>query len=193
MLSQAGGRGYRSVPVSYSLVRMPLSIDPATAGDVPLLVQFIRELAAYERLETQVVATDGDLRRWLFGERPVAEAVIAREDGAPVGFALYFPVFSTFLGRPGLYLEDLFVREAARGRGVGRALLGHVAKVAVDRGWGRVDWSVLEWNEPAIAFYRRLGAEPMTEWRVWRLSGEPLARLGAGGGRTGIAPESSPE
>ena len=170
---------------------MPLTIDAAVAGDVPLLLQFIRDLAAYERLDSQVVATEDDLRRWLCGERPVAEAAIARERGEPVGFALYFPVFSTFLGRPGMYLEDLFVRESARGRGVGRALIAHVAKVAVDRGWGRVEWSVLDWNAPAIAFYSRLGAEGLDDWRRWRLTGKPLERLAAEGGQTGVKPGSN--
>jgi len=169
---------------------MSVSIDPAVTDDVPLLLQFIRELAVYERLESQVVATEGDLRRWLFGERPCAEAVIAREGRDPVGFALFFPVFSTFGGRPGIYLEDVFVRESARGRGVGRALLAYVASVAVDRGWGRVEWSVLEWNAPAIAFYSRLGAEGLDDWRRWRLTGEPLERLAGGGGQTGVRPGS---
>jgi len=178
---------------------MSLSIDPAVTDDVPLLLQFIRELAVYERLGSQVVATDADLRRWLFGERPAAEAVIAREGRDPVGFALFFPVFSTFLGRPGIYLEDVFVRESARGRGVGRTLLAQVARTAVERGWGRVEWSVLEWNAPAIAFYRRLGAEGMDDWRRWRLTGEPLERLAAGGvrrrsdgGQTGVRRGSDP-
>jgi GNAT superfamily N-acetyltransferase len=161
-----------------------LSIVPATAADVPLVLQFIRDLAVYERLESKVVATEADLQRWLFGTERVAEAVIARDGEEALGFALFFPVFSTFLGRPGIYLEDLFIRESARGRGVGRALLTHLARLAVSRGWGRVDWSVLDWNEPAIAFYRRIGAEPQSEWRIWRLSGAALERLAQEGVRS---------
>jgi GNAT superfamily N-acetyltransferase len=156
---------------------VPVSIDPARAADVPLLLEFIRDLAVYERLEAKVVATEGDLHRWLFGETRVIEAVIARENGEPVGFALFFPSFSTFLGRPGIYLEDLFVRESARGRGIGRALVAHLAKLTVQRGWGRLEWSVLDWNAPAIGFYRRLGAEVLDDWRVCRLTGEALERL----------------
>ena len=157
---------------------MSLSIEPAVADDVPLVLEFIRELAEFEKLADRVVATEADLRRWLFGGNPVAEAVIAREGGTALGFALFFPVFSTFLGRPGIYLEDLFVREAARGQGVGRALLTYLAKLAVGRGWGRVEWAVLDWNAPAIAFYRRLGAEVLEHWRVCRLTGQALERLG---------------
>ena len=157
---------------------MSLSIEPAVPDDVPLVLEFIRELAEYEKLADRVVATEADLRRWLFGEKPVAEAVIAREGGTALGFALFFPVFSTFLGRPGIYLEDLFVREAARGQGVGRALLTYLATLAVGRGWGRVEWAVLDWNAPAIAFYRRLGAEVLEHWRVCRLTGQALERLG---------------
>jgi GNAT superfamily N-acetyltransferase len=154
-----------------------LTIEPATRADVPLVLQFIRDLAEYERLSDKVVATEGDIDRWMFGERAVAEAVIARDSGAPVGFALFFPVFSTFLGRPGIYLEDLFVREDARGRGFGRALVVYLAKLAVDRGWGRVEWSVLDWNAPAIGFYERLGAQILSEWRLCRLTGDALTAL----------------
>jgi GNAT superfamily N-acetyltransferase len=154
-----------------------LTIEPATRADVPLLLQFIRDLAEYERMQDKVVATEADIDRWIFRDRAVAEAVIARESGTPVGFALFFPVFSTFLGRPGIYLEDLFVREDARGRGVGRALFTYVAKVAVDRGWGRVEWSVLDWNAPAIGFYERLGAQILSEWRRCRLTGDALTKL----------------
>jgi GNAT superfamily N-acetyltransferase len=154
-----------------------LTIEPATRAEVPLLLQFIRDLAEYERMQDKVVATEADIDRWVFGDRPVGEAVIARVSGNPVGFALFFPVFSTFLGRPGIYLEDLFVREDARGHGVGRALVTYLAKLAVDRGWGRVEWSVLDWNAPAIAFYRRLGAQVLEDWRVCRLTGDALAAL----------------
>ena len=154
-----------------------LTIEPATRADVPLVLQFIRDLAEYERLSDKVVATEGDIDRWMFSERAVAEAVIARDSGAPVGFALFFPVFSTFLGRPGIYLEDLFVREDARGRGFGRALVVYLAKLAVDRGWGRVEWSVLDWNAPAIGFYERLGAQILSEWRLCRVTGDALTAL----------------
>jgi GNAT superfamily N-acetyltransferase len=154
-----------------------LTIEPATRADVPLVLQFIRDLAEYERLRVEVVATEADIDRWIFGDGAVAETVIARESGRPVGFALYFPVFSTFLGRPGIYLEDLFVREDARGHGVGRALLTYLARVAVERGWGRVEWSVLDWNASAIAFYERLGAEILGDWRRCRLTGDALTRL----------------
>ena len=156
---------------------MRTEIRPATPSDVPLILAFIRELAVYEKLEHAVSATEDDLRRALFGERPVSESVIASLDGEPVGYALFFPNFSTFLGRPGLFLEDLFVRPAARGHGVGRALLEHCARVAVDRGWGRMEWSVLAWNEPAIGFYRKVGAEPLAEWTTFRVTGERLKKL----------------
>ena len=157
---------------------MSLTIVPAAPDEVPLVLAFVRELAEYEKLSNRVVATEADLRRWLFGDQRVAEAVIARQDGVPVGFALFFPVFSTFLGRPGIYLEDLFVREPARGQGTGRALLTYLARLAVSRGWGRVEWAVLDWNAPAIGFYRRLGAEMLDDWRICRLTGAALDRLG---------------
>lgn len=155
----------------------PLRIEPATAQDVGLIRSFIRELADYERLGDQVVATEERLREQLFGPRPGAEVVIARWEGEPAGFALFFHNFSTFLGRRGLYLEDLFVRPAFRGRGVGRALLEFLARAAVERGCGRLEWSVLDWNEAAIAFYRGLGATAMSDWTVYRLTGEPLRTL----------------
>ena len=155
----------------------PLRIEPASEADVPLILGFIRELAEYERLLEHVVATEELLREQLFGERPGAEVVIARWRGEPVGFALFFHNFSTFVGRRGLYLEDLYVRPAYRGKGVGRALLAFLARTAVARGCGRLEWWVLDWNEPAIGFYRALGAQPMSDWTVFRLSGEPLAAL----------------
>ena len=161
----------------------PPVVTAATAADVPVILNFIRDLARYERLEHAVVATEDDLRSWLFGDRPRAEVVIARVDGEPHGFALFFPNFSTFLGRPGIYLEDLYVRESARGRGVGTALLAHLARLALERGWGRVEWAVLEWNRPALEFYRRLGAVTLDDWRLCRLSGEALERLGGREGR----------
>ena len=158
---------------------MALEIVPATADDVPVILRLITELAAYEKLETEVVATEADLQRWLFGDRPVAEVILGREDEQTVGFALFFHNFSTFLGRPGIYLEDLFVVAEARGRGVGRALLTRLAAIAVERGCGRLEWSVLDWNAPAVGFYQRMGARVMDEWRICRLTGEALARVAA--------------
>ena len=157
----------------------PPRIAAATPADVPLVLALIRELADYERMSDQVVATEADLERALFGERPCAEAVIARVGDEAAGFALFFQSFSTFVGRPGLYLEDLYVRPAHRGRGIGRGLLAHLACIAVERGCGRFEWSVLDWNELAIASYRRAGAVPMDEWTVYRLTGEPLRALAA--------------
>ena len=156
-----------------------LTIDPATPADVPLILGLIRELAQYERLLHEVRTRPEHLQRHLFGPRPYAEAVIARVGGEPVGFALWFHNYSTFEGRPGLYLEDLFVRPAYRGHGVGQALMAHLAKLAVERGCGRFEWSVLDWNTPAIDFYRRLGAVGMDAWTVQRLSGEALHALAA--------------
>jgi GNAT superfamily N-acetyltransferase len=158
----------------------PIRVRAATAADVPLILGLIRELAEYERLSHAVVATEEALRRHLFGEggRPAAGCVIGELDGAPQGFALYFTSFSTFLARPGIYLEDLYVRPAARGKGLGRALFSRLAALAVERGCGRLEWAVLDWNEPAIGFYRRMGAEAMSEWTVFRLAGAALERAG---------------
>lgn len=156
-----------------------LEIEPARPGDVPELLAMVRELAEYEKARDEVVATVDDLADGLFGERPGAEALVARLGGEPVGFALYFTNFSTWLGRRGLYLEDLYVRPAARGRGVGRALLARLARIATRRGCRRLEWWVLDWNEPAIRFYRSLGAVAMDEWTVYRLTGAPLERLAA--------------
>ncbi len=153
-------------------------IRTATIDDVPTVLAFIRELADYERLAHEVVADEAALRATLFGPRPGAEVLIA-EDPEPVGFALFFTSYSTFLGKPGLYLEDLFVRPAARGRGVGLALMAACAKLAVERDYGRFEWSVLDWNEPALGFYRKLGAVAMTEWTVQRLTGDALRALAA--------------
>ena len=157
---------------------MTLRIRGAESDDVQVIARLIRELAKFEKLEDQVVATDELLRAGLFGPRPYAEAVIAEEDAQPIGFALFFHTFSTFLARPGLYLEDLFVLAEHRGRGVGRALLAHLAHLAVERGCGRLEWSVLNWNQEAIRFYERLGARPNSEWTVYRLAGESLDALG---------------
>ena len=157
----------------------PLRIAAATPADVALILSLIRELADYERMADQVVATEADIERALFGERPCAEAVIARVGDQAVGFALFFQSFSTFVGRPGLYLEDLYVKPPHRGRGIGRRLLAHLAGIAVERGCGRFEWSVLDWNALAIASYRRAGAVPMDAWTVYRLIGEPLRTLAA--------------
>ena len=152
-------------------------IEKATVHDVPLLLSLIRALAEYERMSDVVVATETRLRDSLFGTNPCAEAAIARVEGEAVGFALWFQTYSTFLAKPGLYLEDLFVLPDWRGRGVGAALLRHLARIAVERDYGRMEWSVLNWNEPAVGFYRRIGAKPMDEWTVYRLVGEDLRRL----------------
>ncbi|HET7478638.1 MAG TPA: GNAT family N-acetyltransferase [Rubrobacteraceae bacterium] len=157
-----------------------LVVRPATEEDVPLILAFVRELAEYERLSHKVAATGEDLRRSLFGERRFAEVLLAYLGEEPAGFALFFHNFSTFLGRPGIYLEDLFVRPEYRGAGVGRVLLSHLARLAVERGCGRLEWWVLDWNEPAIGFYRKLGAAPMDDWTVYRVTGEALDRLAEG-------------
>jgi len=158
----------------------PVTIRAARPADVSLVLAFIRELAVYERLEHQVVATEADVAAALFGPRPYAEVVLGCLGDEAVGFALFFHNFSTFLGRPGIYLEDLFVRPAARGAGVGRRLLAHLAHLALERGCGRLDWAVLDWNEPSIGFYRSLGAAALDDWKTFRLSGEALARLAHG-------------
>ncbi|MGW8269191.1 MAG: N-acetyltransferase family protein [Burkholderiales bacterium] len=152
-------------------------IRAATTDDVPALFELIKGLAAYERLLEQLSATEESLRSHLFGARPAAEAVLAEENGVAVGFALYFHNFSTFLGRPGLYLEDLFVRPEYRGRGYGKALMVFVARLAQARGCGRLEWSVLDWNRPAREFYRTLGARPLDDWIGQRMTGEAIARL----------------
>jgi GNAT superfamily N-acetyltransferase len=154
-----------------------LVIRPAHVEDVPIISQLIRDLATYERAPDEVVATDEQLVDVLFGERPVAEVLLAFEEKSPVGFAVYFYNFSTWLGRPGLYLEDLFVKPEKRGKGYGRALLVELARIARDRGCGRMEWAVLNWNESAIKFYQALGAKPMDEWTVFRLTREGIAKL----------------
>jgi GNAT superfamily N-acetyltransferase len=154
-----------------------LEIRAATEDDVPLLLSLIKELADYERLSHEVAATEETLRHSLFGEQRVAEALLGFLGGDPAGFALFFHNFSTFLGRRGLYLEDLFVLPAYRGRGIGRRLLSHLARIAIERRCGRMEWWVLDWNETAIRFYRSIGARPMDDWTVYRLDGDALARL----------------
>ena len=154
-----------------------ISIRLATASDLPQVLAFIRELAVYERLEHQVVASEAELGTALFGPRPFAEVVFACLDGTPVGFALFFHNFSTFLGKPGVYLEDLFVRSEARGLGVGKRLLAWLARTTIERGCARLDWAVLDWNKPSIGFYASLGAVAQDEWTTFRLSGTALQRL----------------
>jgi len=157
-----------------------IHIRQTREADVPLVLTLIRELARYERLEHEVVASEADLRSALFGTRPYAEAVLACLDEVPQGFALFFHNFSTFRGRPGLYLEDLYVRPEARGLGLGKALLEHLAHTAIERGCARLEWAVLDWNEPSIGFYRSLGAVPRDEWRIFRLTGDALERVAGG-------------
>jgi GNAT superfamily N-acetyltransferase len=152
-------------------------IRSATPADVPVIMTLIRELAAYEKLLHEVVGREDDLRAHLFDAPARSEALVVEDDGDVVGFALFFHNYSTFLARPGLYLEDLFVRPAYRRKGYGRQLLRALARLAVERGCGRFEWSVLDWNEPAIAFYRSLGAEPLEEWTVFRVTGDALAKL----------------
>ena len=156
---------------------MTLSIRPATSADLPLIAQFIRDLADYEKLAHEVRFDEATLGEKLFGPRPYAEVVIGELDGEPQGFALFFHNFSTFEGRPGLYLEDLFVRPAARGSGLGKALLAHLAQLCVTRDCARLEWSVLDWNTPAIGFYQSLGAKLMDEWTVMRVDGDALTAL----------------
>jgi GNAT superfamily N-acetyltransferase len=152
-------------------------IEPARERDVPMILDLIKGLAVYEKLADEVVATEDGLRETLFGLRPAAEVVIAYAGDEAVGFALFFHNYSTFLGKRGLYLEDLFVRPEWRGHGAGRALLTHLAKLAADRNCGRFEWAVLDWNEPAIGFYKSLGAQPMHEWTVFRVTGDALVTL----------------
>ena len=152
-------------------------VRPATHADVPTILRFIRELAAYEREPDAVEATEVSLSLALFGERPAAEAVIVEGGGEAVGFALFFHNFSTWTGKRGLYLEDLYVTPGARGQGAGRALLAHLAGLALDRGCARFEWSVLDWNTPAIQFYRKIGATPMEEWTIQRVTGDALVTL----------------
>ena len=154
-------------------------IRPARPADCGSIAAMIRELAVFESLESFVKVSADDLDLHLFGARPVAEAIVAEVDARGVGFALFFPTFSTFRGQPGIYLEDIYVKAEHRGRGIGKAMLARIAGLACERGCGRVEWSVLNWNDPAIGFYRSIGAAPMAEWTVYRLDDEPLSRLAA--------------
>jgi GNAT superfamily N-acetyltransferase len=156
---------------------MQSMIRDARPDDTPAIAALIRALAEYERLAHEVALDEGDLHAHLFGERRYAEVIVAEEDGEVIGFALFFHNFSTFLAKPGLYLEDLFVLPEHRGRGHGKTLLARLAGIAVERGCGRLEWSVLDWNEPSIAFYRALGAQPMVEWTTYRLTGAALHAL----------------
>jgi len=162
----------------------PKSVDrcrirPASEADVPLILGFIRELAEYEKMLHEVKATEADLKQQLFGARPHAECVIAELGGKPAGFALFFHNFSTFLAKPGLYLEDLYVRPELRGKGVGKQLLAHMASLALRRGCGRFEWAVLDWNKPAIDFYQGIGAQMLESWKINRLTGKALEKLAA--------------
>jgi GNAT superfamily N-acetyltransferase len=157
--------------------RAAFRIAPATGEDVPVILRLIKGLSDYEKMAADVKATEELLRETLFGKKPAAEVVIGYEGDEPVGFALFFQNYSTFMGRPGLYLEDLFVVPERRGRGYGRGLLQHLARIAVDRNYGRVEWAVLDWNEPAIGFYRSLGARSLDDWTLYRVSGDSLRTL----------------
>jgi GNAT superfamily N-acetyltransferase len=159
--------------------RSTIKIEAATPADLALILDLIRGLAAYEREPEAVVTTEADLQAALFGPRPAAECVIAYQDGVPAGFALWFQTFSTWTGRPGLWLEDLFVRPEHRRRGVGTALLGYLARLCVERGYARFEWSVLDWNTPALDFYKSLGAVAMDEWTTHRLTGASIEKLAA--------------
>lgn len=159
---------------------MPFTIRNAEKEDVPLILDFIRKLGDYERLSHEVVATEENLEQNLFGEKPVAEVLIGNEGEVPVGFALFFHNFSTFLGKPGIYLEDLFILESHRNKGYGKKFLAHLAALAVERNCGRLEWAVLDWNEPSIEFYKSLGARLMNEWIINRITGEELLNLAEG-------------
>jgi GNAT superfamily N-acetyltransferase len=163
--------------VSSSAPESRFSLRPARPEDSATIANLVRELAVYEKLEQFANATADDFRRHLFGDRPYAEVILAEVDGEPVGFALGFPTFSTFRGQPGFYLEDIYVRPEHRGRGIGKALLSSVARLALKRGFGRLNWSVLDWNAPAIGFYLAMGARPLNEWTVYRIEDGPLERL----------------
>ena len=161
-------------------VKAEFRIERATERDVPLILRLIHGLAEYEKLAHEVTATEAGLRETLFGARPAADVIIGYTGDTPVGFALFFPNYSTFLGKPGIYLEDLFVLPEWRGHGFGRGLLTHLARLAVERGCGRFEWSVLDWNDPAIGFYESLGAQLMDGWSIFRLTGDALQKLASG-------------
>ena len=160
-----------------TMTRPALRIEQATERDVPLILRLIKGLAEYEKMADEVTATEEGLRQSLFGPRPGAEVVIGYAGDEPAGFALFFPNYSTFLGKPGIYLEDLFVLPEWRGQGFGRQLLVHLATLASERGCGRLEWAVLNWNAPAIGFYERLGAKPMNDWTIFRVTGDALHAL----------------
>jgi GNAT superfamily N-acetyltransferase len=180
---QLGGASLAVAPLGTPAIicamppRRTISIRPAVSTDVPLILALIKELAEYEKLSHEVVATEDLLAQWLFGPDPKAETLIGSIDDQPCGFALFFHSFSTFLAQPGIYLEDLYVQPAMRGFGLGEALLRQLARIAVERGCGRLEWAVLDWNEPAIGFYKKLGALPMDQWTVYRVSGKTLADM----------------
>jgi len=157
-----------------------IDIRKAEERDLPLILEFIQALAEYERLRDACVATEQKLRETLFSSPPAAEVIIARVDGEPMGFALFFHSYSTFLAQRGIYLEDLFVKPAARGQGVGFALLSELARIAVERNCGRLEWAVLDWNQLAIDFYKRIGAVPLDDWNIFRLTGDSLVRVARG-------------
>jgi GNAT superfamily N-acetyltransferase len=165
--------------MSFSAIVADFEIRAAVVEDVPVIFSFINKLADYEKLAHEVVATEQSLRETLFGARKTAEVAIGYLEKKPVGFVLFFHNYSTFLARPGLYIEDLFVDELYRRRGIGAALLRHVARLAVERNCGRLEWSVLDWNEPARSFYKKFGAVPMSDWTVFRVTGQSLADLGS--------------
>jgi len=158
-----------------------ITIKPATIDDVPLILTFIKELAEFEKLLHEVTATEAILTETLFGKQPKAEVIIAYSDHSPVGFALFFHNFSTFLGKPGIYLEDLYVKPEARGKGIGKKILQHLAQLTLERDCGRLEWWVLDWNQQAINFYRSIGAIAMDEWTVQRVAGDALQKLAEGG------------
>ena len=162
------------------VTRLPgFTIRPATVDDAPVVLAFIKQLAEYEKLAHEVVATEEILRETLFEDRSVAEVILGHQGESPISFALFFYNFSTFLGRPGLYLEDLFVKPEGRGKGIGRVMLAYLARLAQQRGCGRFEWSVLDWNQPAIAFYESIGAVAMDDWTGYRVTGSALERLAA--------------
>jgi GNAT superfamily N-acetyltransferase len=177
MVAKRRATGACENPKMATLLPQDLRICSGTEADLPLILSFIRKLADYEKLTHEVVVDEQTLRESLFGHSAAAEVVLAYLDREPVGFAVYFRNFSTFSGRPGIYLEDLFVEPAHRSKGIGTALLIYLAKIAVERGYARVNWAVLDWNQPAIDFYKKLGAVLLDDWTVCRLSGEPLKRL----------------